>query len=152
MNKAFVREPEPDGRAFCPLCGSLGIPVEHGALDTHIRAEFRDKLGDSAWFCCFPRCDGAYFNLFGIVVSGEELNSLVYPKDLDAPICPCFGLTYDDVAADVAEGVPRRIRENLMRSQSDEARCKTLAADGRNCITAVQELYTRLRAKETGTG
>ena len=149
MNKAFIREPEPDGRAFCPRCGSLGVPVEHQTLDAHIRAEFRNKLGDSAWFCGFPRCDSAYFNLFGAVVPIEELQTRVYPKDLDAPICACFGLNYDDVAADAAEGAPRRIRENLARSQSSEARCETLAPDGRNCIGAVQELYVRLRNKQT---
>ena len=147
MNKAFIREPEPDGRAFCPRCGSLGVPVEYGPLDAHILPEFRNKVGDFAWFCAFPRCDAAYFNLFDAVVSIAELNGPVYPKDLDAPICPCFGLTYDDVAADAAEGTPRRIRENLARSQSDEARCESLAPDGRNCITAVQELYVRLRMK-----
>ena len=27
MNKAFVREPDFDGRAFCPRCGALGLPV-----------------------------------------------------------------------------------------------------------------------------
>lgn len=145
MNKAFVREPEPDGRAYCPRCGSLGVPVEHGTLDAHILPKFRNKVGDAAWFCGFPRCDAAYFNLFGVVVSIEELNAPVYPKDLDAPICACFGLNYDDVAADAAEGVPVRIRANLARSESDEARCETLAADGRNCMSAIQELFIRLR-------
>lgn len=145
MNKAFVREPEPDGRAFCPRCESLGVPVEHGTLNTHIRSEFRNKVGDSAWFCGFLRCDAAYFNLFGVVVSIEELNAPIYPKDLDAPICACFGLGYDDVAADAADGVPVRIRENLALSQSDDARCETRAADGRSCISALQELYIRLR-------
>lgn len=149
MNKAFVREPEPDGRAFCPRCGSLGLPVEHATLDAHIRTEFRHKIGDSGWFCAFPRCDAAYFNLFGAVVSIEELKAAVYPKDLDAPICACFGLNYADVAADVEEGTPRRIRANLARSQTDEARCETLAADGRNCINAVQELFIRLRTKQS---
>lgn len=27
MNKAFLREPEPDGRAYCPWCQSLGEAV-----------------------------------------------------------------------------------------------------------------------------
>ena len=73
MNKAFVREPEPDGRAFCPLCGSLGSPVEHAVLDRHIQPASRGLVGDSAWFCSFPRCDAAYFNLFNAVFTSVAL-------------------------------------------------------------------------------
>ena len=148
MNKAFVREPEADGRAFCPRCGALGLPVERGPLDAYIRPESRGKLGDSGWFCGFARCDVAYFNLFEMVVEVGDLNAPVYPKDLDAPICACFGLTYDDVEADVRERTPRRIRELLAKSKTAEARCTELAADGRSCMSAVQELYMRLRGGE----
>lgn len=145
MNKAFVREPEFDGRAFCPRCGTLGTPVEHGPLDAHVRPESRNKLGDSGWYCPYPRCDVAYFNLFDAVVILDELRASVYPYDLDAPMCACFGLTYDDVAADVREGAPTRIRALLARSQSPDAQCASLAVDGRCCMAAVQELYMRLR-------
>lgn len=147
MNKAFVREPEADGRAFCPRCGALGFPVERGPLDVHIRTESRGKLGDSAWFCGFARCEVAYFNLFEMFVEVAELKAPVYPKDLDAPICACFGLRYDDIDADVREGTPTRVRELLAKSKTVDARCHELAADGRPCMTAVQELYLRLRGE-----
>jgi hypothetical protein len=147
MNKAFVKEPDFDGRAYCPRCGTLGSPVEHGPLDTHIRPESRNKLGDSGWFCSYPHCDAAYFNLFEAVVTVDELKAPVYPHDFDAPICACFGLTYDDVEADVREGTPTRIRELLAKSKSPEARCEAIAPDGRCCMGAVQELYMRLRSE-----
>jgi len=147
MNKAFVREPEDDGREYCPRCRSLGVPVEAGPLDTHIRPESRAKMRDDAWFCNFPRCDVAYFNQFDAVVTVDELNSAVYPKEPDAPICACFGFTYDEVAADVKDGTPTRIRELLAKSKSPAARCRTLAADGRCCMAAVQELYMKLRSR-----
>ena len=145
MNKAFVREPDFDGRAYCPHCGSLGLAVEHGPLDRYIRAEARNKLGDSGWFCNYAHCDVAYFNLFESLVLRTELAVPVYPHDLDAPICACFGMTYDDVAADAADPAPLRIRELLAKSKTADARCEELAADGRPCMTAVQELYFRLR-------
>jgi hypothetical protein len=148
MNKAFVREPVDDGRAYCPRCRSLGIPVEAGPLDSHIRPEFRAKMSDIGWFCNFPRCDVAYFNQFEVVVAVDELNSPVYPKDLDAPICACFGFTYDEVAADAREDTPVRIRELLAKSKSPDANCRTLAVDGRCCMTAVQGLYMKLRSQE----
>ena len=109
MNKAFVREPDDDGRAFCPRCGNLGAPVNSGPLDTHIRPESRAKMLDAAWFCGFYRCDVAYFNLFGGVVLMDELKAPVYPYDANAPICACFGLKYEDVEADVNDGTPTRI-------------------------------------------
>jgi hypothetical protein len=144
MNKAFVREPESDGRAYCPRCNSLGIAVSAPTLDAHIRPEFRAKMHDAAWFCNFPRCEVAYFNEFEEVVTADQLLAPVYPKDLDAPICACFGLKYDDVEADVREGKPTRIRELLQKSRTPEARCATFAADGRCCMGTVQELYMRL--------
>jgi hypothetical protein len=147
MNKAFVREPEDDGRAYCPRCRSLGIPVEAGPLDTHIRPDFRAKLLHDAWFCNFPRCDVAYFNQFDVVVTVDELNAAVYPKDPDAQICACFGFTYDEVAADVQEGSPTRIRELLAKSKSSAADCRTMAADGRCCMAMVQALYMKLSAR-----
>jgi hypothetical protein len=146
MNKAFVREPDFDGRAFCPRCGTLGTPVENEALNEHIRADARNRLGDSAWYCPYPRCDAAYFNLFEAIVLISELSKAVYPYDLDAPICGCFGFAYDDVEADVRDGTPTRIRELLVRSQSPEAQCSRLAVDGRCCMSIVQELYMRLRS------
>jgi hypothetical protein len=148
MNKAFVREPEDDGRAYCPRCRSLGIAVEAGPLDSHIRPKFRAKVSDYAWYCNYQHCDVAYFNQFEAVVAVEELNAPVYPKDLDAPICACFGFTYDEVAADAQEDTPIRIRELLAKSKSPEANCRTLAADGRCCMTAVQALYMKLRSQE----
>ncbi len=102
-------------------------------------------MHDSAWYCNFARCDVAYFNMFDAIVTTEELKRPVYPHDPDAPICACFGLNYDDVMADVEEGTPTRIRELFARAKSGETRCHTLAADGRPCTSAIQELYMRLR-------
>ena len=146
MNKAFIREPEMDGRAFCPRCGTLGAAVESGPLDRYIKPDARTKLGESAWFCSYAHCDVAYFNLFEGVVLVGELSRSVYPYDLDAPLCGCFGLDYNDVEADVREGTPTRIRRLLQKSQSPEARCEALAPDGRCCMGTVQELYMRLRS------
>lgn len=142
-----MREPDDGGRAYCPRCGSLGIPVDTGPLDTHIRPQWRATMHDAAWFCGFARCDVAYFNLFDAVVQVSELKAPIYPHDLNAPLCACFGFTYDDVEADVREGTPTRIRQLLARSKSGEARCQTLAADGRCCMSAVQELYMKLRSR-----
>ena len=143
MNKAFVREPEFDGRAYCPRCGTLGTPVNEATLDRHVHKQSRSRMGDSAWFCDFTRCDVAYFDLFDRFVVVDELESSVYPMDVAAPICACFGFGLDDIEADVRQGTPTRIRELLAKSKSKDARCHTLAADGRCCMREVQRLYMR---------
>jgi hypothetical protein len=114
-------------------------------LDTHIRADARPRMGDSAWFCSFARCNVAYFNLFESVVTDEELLAPVYPKDPEAPICSCFGFGLDDVEADVRDGAPTRIRELLAKSRTPEARCQALAADGQCCMREVQRLFMKMR-------
>ncbi|HEY2883016.1 MAG TPA: hypothetical protein VGJ15_11295 [Pirellulales bacterium] len=149
MNKAFVREPEDDGRLHCPRCGTLGLPVNAEPLDRYIRSGARAKMHDVAWFCNFPRCEVAYFNQFEGIVLVDELNVPVYPKDFDAPLCACFGFSYADVEADAHDPQPLRIRALLVKSKSPQARCQSLAADGRSCMTAVQELYMKLRNRAT---
>lgn len=145
MNKAFVREPDADGRALCPRCGTLGTAVGTGPLDTHIQETVRSRLADSAWYCSHAACDVAYFNMFEQSVLVHELRAAVYPYDLDAPICACFGLTYDDIDADASDRTPIRIRELLLRSQSPDARCQLLAVNGQCCLRDIQQLYMKLR-------
>lgn len=147
MNKAFVRESEFDAASQCPRCGGSGVSVFGGPLDAHIRDEFREPMGDAAYFCRSPSCDAAYFNRSGVVVTCDQLKAPVFPKDLNAPLCACFGLTDDEILADVDEGTPTRIRELLAKSKGPDARCALLAADGQCCLPAVQERYLRLRAR-----
>lgn len=143
MNKAFVREPEFEGRAYCPRCGSLGTAVGEATLDYHLRPEARGTLGNAAWFCGFSKCDVAYFDLFDRVATVAGLRRAVYPKDAQAVICPCFGFTAGDVDAAIRERSPAPIRELLAKSKSADARCGTLAPDGQCCMREVQRLYIR---------
>ena len=149
MNKAFVREPEFAGRAYCPRCGSLGEAVSTATLDAHVKPEARTTMMDSAWFCNFPRCEVAYFNLLETVITTDKLQSSIYPKDPSAPLCACFGFSLDDIEADIRDGSPRRIRELLAKSQSPEARCQVLAANGRCCMPQVQRQYMKLRGENS---
>ena len=144
MNKAFVREPDADGRVLCPRCGTPGTAVGTGPLDTHIQESVRPRMADSAWYCSHTACEVAYFNMFEQIVLVSELRTPVYPYDIDAPICACFGLTWDDVDADSRDDAPVRIRQLLEKSKSPEAHCQRVAVDGQCCIREVQQLYLKL--------
>ena len=143
MNKAFIREPEFSGQAYCPRCGSVGTAVSEAVLDHQVKPECRARLGQAAWFCGYARCDVAYFDLLDRVVTVAELQRAIYPKDPSAPICACFGFTLDELEADVHEKSPIRVRDLLAKSKSSEARCRLLAADGHCCMAEVQRLYMR---------
>jgi Zinc binding domain len=144
MNKAFVRESDSTD-VLCPRCGAAGTSALRVAFETHVPPEARRALAASTYFCPTPKCAVAYFDAFEAIVAVEVLLRPVYPKDPAAPLCACFGLTLDDVEADVAEGTPRRIRELLAKSKTPSARCEELSPTGRSCISAVQRCYFQLR-------
>lgn len=146
MNKAFVKELEDPGDR-CPSCGAIGTSVYQTTMRAHLPAEECDRLADPAYFCAYPTCCVVYFDQFERSVEAGRLRAPLYPKDPDAPICPCFGLTCEDIEADVAEGVVTRVRAHLERTKSDETHCATKTADGRSCVAAVQRHFMRLRGQ-----
>jgi CopZ-like zinc binding protein len=150
MNKAFIKEPESTGAANCPRCGSLGIPVGDETLQAQLEPERRGQISSPAYFCPFATCEVAYFDDFERSVPASALLRPVYPKDPDAPLCACFGLTADDVELDLAEGGVGRVRALLEKARSPEARCAILAASGQCCVADVQRYYMKRRAETTG--
>jgi len=145
MNKAFVREPDDTGQRHCPACGSLGVPVQLETWQAQVVAGASETLSDAAYFCPFPRCDVAYFDIFERVLRTDMLRHPVYPKDPQAPICACFGLTAEDVEADIQEGGVTRVRAIIEKAKGPDAHCRTASASGQSCIGEVQRYYMKLR-------
>jgi len=106
-----------------------------------------EALGEPAYFCPFGRCEVVYFDLLGRVVMTDALSRGVYPKDLESPICACFGLTEEHVLADVREGRVRRVRELIEKAKSPAAACVTTAPSGQSCVADVQRCYLQLRER-----
>jgi bacterioferritin-associated ferredoxin len=152
MNKAFVKEVEASDQGHCPRCGSLGEPVSLVTLQAHLPPEALRQLAETACFCPFPRCEVAYFDVFERVVAVDALLAPVYPKDSEAPICACFGLTTDDIEQDVLEGTATRVKELLAKAKSPAARCTIAAASGHSCVAEVQKYYIRFRASHQASG
>lgn len=147
MNKAFIKERDStEGR--CPKCGSPGIVVFHETLKAHLAPETLQHLTDTAFFCGQPRCSVVYFDLFDRVVEETAVKTPVYPKNPEAPLCACFGLTRDDVELDIRDGGVARTRACIERAKSAEARCALASPGGQSCIAEVQRYYMKLR----GTG
>lgn len=148
MNKAFVREPDDTGQAYCPRCRSLGVAVPEATLAAHLRPEALKELADTAWFCPFPTCEVAYFDLFERVATVDALRQPAYPKDPTAPICACFGFTTDEIDEDIAEGGVRRTRALVEKSKTPEAHCSTASPSGQCCVAEVQRYYMKHRGTD----
>jgi len=146
MNKAFVREPDQTAD-FCPRCGSQGEAVGGKTLAAHLTAEQRGRITDPANFCPAPQCAVAYFDGFERMILAAELPRPVYPKDPDAPICACLGLTREHIEQDVREGVATRTKAALERARSPAACCAELAANGRPCVAYVQKYFLQCRQR-----
>lgn len=149
MNKAFVREPDDTGERYCPKCQSLGEAVGRTTLAAHLPAEALAQISEAAYFCPFPACPVAYFDEYERAIDVGRLLAPVYPKDSEAPLCACFGLTRDDVEEDLRDGSVLRVRAAVEKSKSAQAQCLTKAANGRSCAPEVQRYYFK-RKQELG--
>jgi hypothetical protein len=146
MNKAFVREPDQTAD-YCPRCGSKGEPVGRETIRSYLPGGKTPAMADPANFCPSPQCNVVYFDSFERVLLSGDLARPVYPKDPAAPICACFGLTREDIEADVREGVVTRVRAIIEKAKSAEARCAQKAANGQPCVAYVQKYYMQCRSQ-----
>jgi hypothetical protein len=149
MNKAFVKEQDStEGR--CPRCGSPGTAVYQETLRAHLAPAALQNLTDSAFFCAQPRCSVVYFDLFDRVVEESAVKTPVYPKNPDAPLCSCFGLTREEVEQDIREGGVARTRACVEKANGPEARCAVSSPSGQSCVAEVQRYYMKLRGEQGG--
>jgi len=129
----------PDPR--CPSCQTLGEPVGAVTLGAQLSAEDRAALGERAYYCSNPACPIAYFSAWDATVPVIRLKSRSWPKDPDAPLCPCFGLTAADIVADARSGRKNRVLEIREEADAPDSRCPGLSPDGRSCMAQVMRLF-----------
>ena len=147
MNKAFCKEPDAAEPARCPDCGHEGLPVAVETVRRHAESGRVESLGEPVYFCPTETCGIAYFDLLERSIAAVAAHDLFWPKDPAGPLCSCHGLSLDDVDADIAEGVPTRLREVVRKAGEPGATCAVRAADGRPCVARLQKYFLRRRAE-----
>lgn len=150
MNKAFCKEPDSAVPPRCPQCGNEGGQVSQETLRAHVPPAAVESLGEPAYFCGTDSCSVAYFDLLERQIPAADAHGLQWPKDPQGPLCSCHGLTVDDVDADLAEGIPTRVRAIVQKAGRPDAACAIKSPDGRPCVARVQRHYLRRRAELGG--
>jgi len=145
MNKAFVKEPDETGQGRCPQCGSPGQAVGPRTLAAQLSSELAGRISESAWFCPYAKCPVAYFDMFERTIAADQTGRPIYPKDPDAPLCGCFGLTRHEIEEEVRRGSVARVRAFAARAKSPEARCELASPTGQCCLGEVQRYYFKFR-------
>jgi len=143
MNKAFCKEPDSSLPPRCPRCGADGVQVGPEPLKAHLDPARVESLAEPAYWCPGESCDVAYFDLLERTVAAADAHSLTWPKDPAGPLCSCHGLGVEDVDADLAEGVPTRVRAVVQKATRPDAACAIRSPDGRSCVARVQRYYMR---------
>jgi hypothetical protein len=137
MSRAFMKESEP-GEPVCPGCGTPGDPVGLPTLEAQAP---RGALEGPAFYCSGSSCAVAYFNPWGRTVSRTEIRSPAWPKELEAPICPCFGFTAARIVEEARGGRKELMRELREGAAGAQARCAQRSPDGRCCLERVERLF-----------
>jgi hypothetical protein len=149
VNKAFLREPDEPDDLHCPRCRVLGQAAARDAVAALVSADDLRQLGSAIWFCPNPLCEVGYFDAFEQTVAAARFRRRVYPKNPQAPICPCFCLTADAVEADARAGNPAGVKALIARAAAGPTSCATRTPTGQCCVDEVQRLYLKTAAKRS---
>ena len=135
-----MKEPEPQDPA-CPECGAACEAVAPSTVDVHVPAALRAPLSGTVYYCANPKCRTAYFNAWGAALPADQVTGRAWPKDPEAPICPCFGMKAGDVVGDARAGRKDRVKDLVEKSRGPDARCAQLSPDGACCVPRVMRLF-----------
>ena len=125
----------------CPGCAGPGEEVGRPTLEAQVDVDTLRRLSGPAWFCPDPTCAVGYFGGWGAPVPSAALRSPAYPKNPEAPLCACFGMSAAEVEAEARAGRKERVRALLERARGPEARCAEKRPDGRCCAPIVSRLF-----------
>lgn len=143
MNKAFVRDPEPQDPC-CPElngCGATGILVPEETVRAQLSEEARGVLQGPAYYCPTPSCDVAYFDALGATVGVDHLAIPASPKSDDAPLCNCIGVTAEEIVEEAQRGCRDLIRQIVAEAERDGCRCARRMPSGQPCATEARRLF-----------
>lgn len=119
-------------KAKCPVNGLEYTSVSARTILHHIKSPWKwTDDNQQYYFCDDPNCDVVYFSESGTTISLSEIRTLVGVKStsVNAPVCYCFNISKEEVAANpsVKDFVIEKTRLGLCS-------CETSNPSGRCCL------------------
>ncbi len=130
MTKRFFANLNRTVAPYCPQCQALCDAVGCATLDITCSHACAKNFGNDGWFCTYPDCEVAYFDLYGRIILVEELRQPVHPKSDGAPICPALVSPMNSLTRPLISVHPPPFA-NCWPVQTPAANCTVLAANGR---------------------
>ena len=145
MSQAFVREPDaPEPRCPAPSgCGGLGQAVTRVTLTANVGEEVGRALDGELFFCPDPGCEVAYFDSTAGRIAVDRLIERRWPKDPDAPLCACLGVTEETITDWARENRTDQMKAFLKRTEGPEAHCLSRTHAGRGCVLDARRVFVR---------
>lgn len=128
---------------LCPQCGNNGTKVKHVTLESLLRPERREDIGDEPYHVCLtPKCDTVYFGADGAsAFSKADLSTRFGLKETTPPrpVCYCFDHTIEEIEDEVARTGRSTVAESIKSEmQGPGCRCEYTNPFGRCCLNTVQ--------------
>ncbi|MFQ5495879.1 MAG: mercuric transporter MerT family protein, partial [Phycisphaerae bacterium] len=127
----------------CPACRQAGQPVKRVTLESLLRPEQRERIGDAPYFVCLtPACDGVYFGSGDATPFGKtDLRVRFGLKETAPPrlVCYCFQHTIEEIEDEVRRTGRSTVVERIKADMKGPGcRCESTNPLGACCLKSVQ--------------
>jgi copper chaperone CopZ len=139
----------------CPSCKNKGKRVPSITLNSLLRPECVQRVGEGQWFfCASATCDLVYFDAQGQTFSQADLTVRVGIKETSAgqdprlprPVCYCFNHTIESIDQEVRQTGQSTALNDIKTKMKDGCWCETKSPQGSCCLGTVSTYVKRALA------
>ena len=136
--------------SLCPVCGQKGRSVQIFTIRSLLKEQLSSAiLNEDYSFCLNPECNTVYFSATkDSIFQKHDLKIRVGLKEKTQPrtLCYCFGITIEDVHAEIREKGKSTIESDISEKvEAGLCHCEDANPEGRCCLgrvsAAVKEAY-----------
>ena len=137
------RDDQTPAKLACPACGEKGRKVKRVTLESLLRPERHDDIGENQYYvCATPRCDTVYFGASnGQTFRKSDLTVRFGLKETDAPrhVCYCFDHTVEEIHDEIRRTGESTVVESIKADMKGPGcRCEYTNPLGGCCLKTVQ--------------
>jgi len=134
----------------CPKCGESGKPVGEITLNTLLKDNEKERIGNGPYFFCqSPSCDLVYFDEAGdSLFKKDALTVRVGIKETEAPrhVCYCFDHTIEEIDEQVTATGESSVLDDIAIRMREACWCETKSPMGSCCMSTVSKYIKAAKA------